>query len=70
MAMSLERARRWTRAEYDRLIRLGVSTRAADGHLIVAEPQGTLHATAVGLVEDAPRSPGAAGGGRGVFTGR
>jgi Uma2 family endonuclease len=60
MAMSLERTRRWTRAEYDHLIDLGVfrpgeHLELLDGHLIVSEFQGTLHATAVGLVDDALR---------------
>ena len=59
--MSLERTRRWTRAEYDRLIDLGIfrpgeHLELLGGHLIVGEPQGTLHATAVGLVEDALRA--------------
>jgi Uma2 family endonuclease len=53
--------RRWTRAEYDRLIDLGIfhpgeHLELLGGHLIVSEPQGTLHATAVGLVEDALRA--------------
>ena len=53
--------RRWTRVEYDRLIDLGVfqpgeHLELLGGHLIVSEPQGTLHSTAVGLVEDALRA--------------
>jgi Uma2 family endonuclease len=61
MATSPERIRRWTRAEYDRLIHLGVfrtgeHLELLGGHLIVSEPQGSLHATAVGLVEDALRA--------------
>ncbi len=61
MAISLERIRRWTRAEYDRLIDLGVfksgdHVELLGGHLVVGEPQGTLHATAVGLVDDALRA--------------
>jgi Uma2 family endonuclease len=61
MVTSPERTRRWTRLEYDRLIDLGVfrpgeHLELLDGHLIVSEPQGTLHATAVGLVEDALRA--------------
>jgi Uma2 family endonuclease len=61
MAMSLERTRRWTRVEYDRLIDLGIfrpgeHLELLGGHLIVSEPQGTLHATAVGLVDDALRA--------------
>ncbi len=59
--MSLERTRRWTRVEYDRLIDLGIfrpgeHLELLGGHLIVSEPQGTLHATAVGLVDDALRA--------------
>jgi Uma2 family endonuclease len=52
--------RHWTRAEYDRLIEIGVF-RPGDpiellgGQLIVAEPQSEAHYTAVGLVEDALR---------------
>lgn len=61
MATTPERSRRWTRAEYDRLIELGVfrsgeHLELLDGHLIVGEPQGSLHATAVGLVDDALRA--------------
>jgi Uma2 family endonuclease len=59
--MSLERTRRWTRTEYDRLIELGVfrpgeHLELLGGHLIVSEPQGSLHAAAVGLVEEALRA--------------
>jgi Uma2 family endonuclease len=61
MAMSPERTRRWTRVEYDRLIDLGIfrpgeHLELLGGHLIVSEPQGSLHAAAVGLVEDALRA--------------
>ena len=57
---SPESMRRWTRVEYDRLIDLGIfqpgeHLELLGGHLIVSEPQGTLHTTAVGLVEDALR---------------
>jgi Uma2 family endonuclease len=60
MATSPEQIRRWTRVEYDRLIDLGVfqpgeRLELLGGHLIVSEPQGTLHTTAVGLIEDALR---------------
>src|SRR5262245_36013678 len=61
MAMPPIRLRTWTRAEYDRLIEIGVF-RADDpvellgGELMVSEPQGSAHYTAVGLVEDALRS--------------
>jgi len=55
------RTRRWTRAEYERLIDIGVF-RAGEplellgGELIVSEPQKSAHYTAIGLVEDALRA--------------
>jgi Uma2 family endonuclease len=54
------RTRRWTRSEYDRLIELGVfqpdeRIELIGGELIVAEPMGSPHATAVGLTGDALR---------------
>lgn len=54
------RTRRWTRAEYDRLIDLGVfapgdPVELLGGELIVSEPQGSTHYTAVCLAEDALR---------------
>jgi Uma2 family endonuclease len=55
------RTRRWTRAEYDRMIEVGVF-RSGDpvellgGELIVGEPQGAAHHTAIGLIEDALRA--------------
>jgi Uma2 family endonuclease len=60
MAAIPTRTRRWTRVEYDRLIDLGIfrsgeHLELLGGHLIVSEPQGTLHAAAVGLVEEALR---------------
>jgi Uma2 family endonuclease len=56
--MSLERARRWTRGEYDRLISLGIfrpgeHLELLGGHLIVSEPQGSFQSAAVGLVDEA-----------------
>ena len=53
--------RRWTRAEYDRLIELGVfrpgePLELLGGELTVGEPQGSAHYTAIGLVEDALRA--------------
>ena len=54
------RTRQWTRAEYDRLIEIGVF-RPGDpiellgGDLVVAEPQSSPHYTAIGLAEDALR---------------
>jgi len=60
MATSYERMRRWTRAEYDRLIDFGIfkpgeHLELLGGHLIVSEPHGTFHSAAIGLVEDALR---------------
>lgn len=54
------RTRRWSRAEYERLIELGVfhedePIELLDGELVVREPKGSRHETAVGLVEDALR---------------
>ena len=52
---------RWTRVEYDRLIEAGVFP-AGDpiellgGQLVVAEPQGSAHFTAIQLAEDALRA--------------
>lgn len=52
--------RRWKRAEYERLVELGVFDRdpveLIGGHLIVAEPQNSPHATAVGAADDALRA--------------
>ena len=47
----------WTRAEYDRLIEVGVfapgdPVELLGGELIVSEPQGSRHYTALRLVED------------------
>jgi len=54
------RTRRWTRAEYDRLIEVGVfapgdPVELLDGELIVSEPQGSRHYTALCLVQEALR---------------
>ncbi len=52
--------RRWTRDEYERLVDFGVFQRdpveLIGGQLIVAEPQGSYHATAVGAADDALRA--------------
>ena len=61
MAMYPVRTRRWTRAEYDRLIDIGVFLSGEPlellrGELIVSELQGSAHYTAIGLVEDALRA--------------
>jgi Uma2 family endonuclease len=52
MATHEARTRRWTRIEYEKLIDLGIfrpgeSIELIGGELIVAEPQGALHYTAV-----------------------
>lgn len=53
-------ARRWKRAEYDRLVKLGVFEREplelVGGQLIVAEPQSTSHASAIRMVDYALRA--------------
>jgi len=54
------RVRSWTRSEYERLIEVGVfrpgePIELLGGQMIVAEPQGSAHHTALGLVEDALR---------------
>jgi len=52
--------RRWYRAEYDRLVDLGVfrgePVELIDGQLIVAEPQGSYHASAITKVDYALRA--------------
>ena len=52
--------RRWKRVEYERLVDLGVfegdPVELIGGQLIVAEPQGSRHMTAVGLADDALRA--------------
>ncbi len=60
MAVSSARTKHWTRVEYERLIDLGAfrpgeRLELVGGALLVREPQGGPHATAVGLVEDALR---------------
>jgi Uma2 family endonuclease len=55
------RQRRWTRVEYDRLIDAGVlqpgePIELLGGLLVVAEPQGDAHFTAIRLAEDALRA--------------
>jgi Uma2 family endonuclease len=52
MAIHERKTRRWTRAEYDRLIDLGVfqpgdPIELIGGELLVAEPQGAPHYTAI-----------------------
>jgi len=52
--------RRWTRAEYDRLVDLGMLDREPveliGGHLVVAEPHGSYHASILGAAGDALRA--------------
>ena len=52
--------RRWKRVEYERLVDLGAfqydPVELIGGHLVVAEPQGSRHATAVGAADDALRA--------------
>src|SRR5262245_8746787 len=58
--------RRWTRKEYRKLGELGIlredePVELIDGQLIVAEPKGTPHSTAVALTADALRRAFGAG---------
>ena len=54
MAQAPLTLRRWTRVEYERLVDLGAFAREPleliGGQLIVAEPQGSYHVTAVGMI--------------------
>jgi Uma2 family endonuclease len=54
MAQAPLTLRRWRRVEYDRLVDLGVfhgdPVELLGGQLIVAEPQGSYHVTAVGMI--------------------
>lgn len=61
MQTTYPRTRRWTRAEYDRLIDKGVfqpdeRLELLAGHLVVREPQGDPHAFAIELVNEALRT--------------
>src|SRR5213594_4949159 len=54
------RNRHWTRKEYDQLIKIGFfhadePIELLGGHLIVAEPKGTPHSTAIALTGEALR---------------
>ncbi len=60
MRDEVERVRHWKRVEYDRLIEMGFfgedeAIELLGGRLIVAEPQGSRHFTAIQLVTDALR---------------
>src|SRR5438034_9844385 len=52
--------RRWKRVEYERLVDLclfrGDPVELIAGQLVVAEPQGSYHATVVGAADDALRA--------------
>jgi hypothetical protein len=66
MTVSSVRTKHWTRVEYERLIDLGAfrpgeRLELVGGALLVRDPQGGPHATAVGLVEDALRQVFGAG---------
>jgi Uma2 family endonuclease len=66
MPASSVRAKHWTRVEYERLVDLGAfrpgeRLELVGGTLLVREPQGGPHVTAVGLVEDALREAFGAG---------
>ena len=56
MAQAPYTLRRWTRAEYERVVSLGIFNdqplELIGGHLIVAEPKGTYHSTALGKTAD------------------
>ena len=60
MAQAPLTLRRWSREEFERLVDLGMlrgdPVELLGGQLIVAEPQGAHHATAVGAVDDALRA--------------
>lgn len=50
--------RQWTRAEYERMVTAGIlgpsdHVELLDGEIVIMTPEGTAHATAVGLVCDA-----------------
>jgi Uma2 family endonuclease len=58
MVTHLGHTRRWTRAEYDRMIDIGVfrpdeRLQLLGGELVVSEPRNSAHYTAIGLVADA-----------------
>jgi Uma2 family endonuclease len=60
MAQAPLTLRRWTRVEYERLVDLGVFEREPieliGGQLVVAEPQGAYHFSAIGATEYALRA--------------
>ncbi len=53
--------RRWSRAEYDRMVAAGLfapgeRVELIDGEILTVTPQGSLHATAIRLAEDLLRA--------------
>ncbi len=60
MAQTPLALRRWSRVEYDRLVDLGVFAgeplELIGGQLMVAEPQGAYHVSAIGTADDALRA--------------
>ncbi len=60
MAQAPLTLRRWNRTEYERLVDLGLfrgdPVELIAGQLVVAEPQGSYHATAVGAADDTLRA--------------
>ena len=59
--MSVVHVRRWTRAEYERMIEAGVfhpeeRAELIGGEIVTMTPQGSAHATAVSLTQDALRA--------------
>jgi len=61
MSLSGVQVRRWTREEYEHLVARGVfrpgeRAELIDGEILTMTPQGSAHATAVCLVEDALRA--------------
>jgi Uma2 family endonuclease len=59
--MSAVPVRRWSRSEYDRMVEAGVfapgeRAELIDGEVVAVTPQGSLHAAAVGLAEQALRA--------------
>jgi Uma2 family endonuclease len=60
MAQAPLTVRRWTRREYERLVDLGLlqgdPLELIGGQLMVAEPQGSYHAAAVGAADDTFRA--------------
>jgi Uma2 family endonuclease len=60
MAQTPLTLRRWNRVEYDQLVELGVfrgePLELIGGQLVVAEPQGAYHVSAIGTADDALRA--------------